>query len=1121
MKRVITICLFSLSFNLFGQFTDDFSDGDFINNPSWSGDVGFFIVQNDTLRSNGASSSDILSLSTTSTAIHMTTWEFLVKLDFAPSSSNQVKVYLVSDQADMEGDLNGYFIEIGQSSDDVIKLRRQNGSSSTTVFTGSTIFTGDVLVRIRVSRDDIGNWEVFSDPTGDSDFSSEGAVFHDDTFTTSSYFGLLCKHSSTRNDDFYFDDFLVSVAPDTQPPSLNVIQVVSFNQIDLQFDEALEQTSAELVNNYSVDGEIGQPTSASLDVSDNSLVHLTFASSFTNNATYEITAEQIEDLNGNINTIEALGFNVLIPQAAMARDLVINEIMADNTPPIGLPEADYVEIHNNSNKYIDLMNCALSGSTISTMSYIIAPDQYIILCANSSVSLLQPFGDVIGVSSWNALNQEDETITIMQIDNSLIIDELTYDKSWYNDPDKEDGGWSLELINPDHLCSGDDNWTASENPLGGTPGRINAVFDNTPDLVGPELLSAIVVSNEQLKLTFDEPLDPVSFESAVFTFEPSLTITQIILEDDLSTVTINFSEILQTSTIYTLSISLLKDCIGNVRDIDQEQAFFLTRIANHKEILISEIMADPSPVVGLPDSEYVELLNNSNSYFNLKDYLLNDEDISLSYILAPGQYVALVRKDDISLFSSFENVIGMDDWNALTNSGEKIILKTHNSEEIDVVAYDDSWYNSIVKNEGGWSLEIIDPDNKCGEENNWSASISAFGGTPGRVNSIFGSRPDLTGPKLLSAMAITEDSLILTFNERLDTTSLKSVTYTFEPALLIDHSIVDEALRQITIVFSGPLQKSLDYQVKVLGLKDCNGNIIGEENTKTFVLSELAEQGDLLINELLYNPITSGGDFIEIYNTSAKYINLKGWMIANGSDDAPDNIKLISEEHLLISPRQYFVLTEEPSVVAADYPSGLLEHFVEVSSLPSLPNTEQGVALLSPQSIVLDYFQYDADMQHPLLDDDKGVSLERISFENPTGDRNNWHSASKGEGFATPGYTNSQSLNLKTNVSESIVVSPQVFLPNQSGQDDFATINYSFSQAGFVANVSIVDAGGRTIRIISQNELLSTKGFFQWDGTMDNGRKARSGAYIVLFEAFDVSGNKQMHKKRVVVAAQL
>jgi hypothetical protein len=1121
VKKILTVYLLLAHVHLFGQFADEFSDGDFVNNPTWSGDNEFFVIEDNRLRSNGPNSADVLSLSTPSIAMDMASWEFMVKLDFAPSASNQVKVYLVSDQANLEGDLNGYFIEIGQSSDDVIKFRRQNGGNTITVFTGSTIFTGEVLVRIRVTRDDLGQWEVFSDPTGNDNFSPEGAAFLDDTFTSSHFFGVVCKHTSTRSNGFFFDDFLVSVVPDTLPPVLGAIEVISFTQIAVQFDEPLDEASAELASNYLVDGGIGQAISADLDVSDPSLVHLIFANSFTNGTAYVLTTKQIADQNFNRNDLAVGLFHVLVAEAAAFRDLVINEIMADNTPAVGLPEADYVEIYNRSEKFIDLSKYALSGAEMSEIPVVIAPGAYLILCANSSVDLLQPFGEVLGLSSWNALNQEDETVTIMELDNALIIDELIYDKSWYHDPDKEDGGWSLELIDPTDLCGGAANWTASANDIGGTPGKKNAVFDDTPDLMGPQLLSILVLSRDQLALTFDETLDADSFVSAIFSIAPAVTIDRVVLDEDLLTVTVEFAEPLKTSTRYTMTVNLLKDCNGNMIATDQGHGFLLTSMAGYKQLIISEIFADPSPVVGLPDAEYVELYNNSDQYFDLKDYTLNEEAITSTYILAPGEYVVLVHADDLLLFSSLINVVGLDNWDVLSNSGEEVNLKTREGEVIDLVAYDTDWYQSIVKNEGGWSLELIDPQNSCGEERNWSASIADLGGTPGVQNAIFGSKPDLIGPILLSAIAITQDSLILTFDEQLDIDNYDLGQYSIDPPLDIDHASISEDLREITMVLADPIAPAIPYRISARLLKDCAGNLIDEENSKTFALSEQAQQGDLLINELLYNPITSGGDFVELYNHSSKYINLRGWKLANGSAENPQNIEEISSEHLLMAPKQYLIFTEEPGLVAADYPSGVINNFVQVSTLPSFPNDGQAVLLLNDQAEVHDYFQYENDMQHSLLGDDKGVSLERISFNESTNDTHNWHSAASSVGFATPGYANSQGLNTLRTSAENIVVSPEVFLPNQSGISDFTTLSYAFDQPGFVANICVVDAIGRPIRALAQNELLATTGFFQWDGTTDNGRKARSGIYVMLVEIFDLSGKQHVHKKRVVIAPEL
>ncbi|MGB0368548.1 MAG: hypothetical protein ACPGD8_04030, partial [Flavobacteriales bacterium] len=79
------------------QVSDDFSDNDFTANPAWTGETTKFEVDgNQKLHLNAPSESDTAYLSTPSQAIDDATWEFLVELDFNPSSSNVARVYLAS-----------------------------------------------------------------------------------------------------------------------------------------------------------------------------------------------------------------------------------------------------------------------------------------------------------------------------------------------------------------------------------------------------------------------------------------------------------------------------------------------------------------------------------------------------------------------------------------------------------------------------------------------------------------------------------------------------------------------------------------------------------------------------------------------------------------------------------------------------------------------------------------------------------------------------------------------------------------------------------------------------------------------------------------------------------------
>jgi hypothetical protein len=108
----------------------DFSDNDFTSNPVWDGDQSKFQINgSQQLQLNGASATDTAYLYTANSQVQNTEWNFWVNLKFQPSTQNQLRVYLVSDQQNLYGSLNGYFIQIGETgSNDSVKLYRQDGA---------------------------------------------------------------------------------------------------------------------------------------------------------------------------------------------------------------------------------------------------------------------------------------------------------------------------------------------------------------------------------------------------------------------------------------------------------------------------------------------------------------------------------------------------------------------------------------------------------------------------------------------------------------------------------------------------------------------------------------------------------------------------------------------------------------------------------------------------------------------------------------------------------------------------------------------------------------------------------------------------------------------------------
>ena len=162
----------------FAQFTDDFTDSNYTVNPAWSGDTAKFEVDTTKqLHLNAPAVADAAYLSTASGAIDSAEWEVYVELYFNPSSSNLARIYLVADQADLNNPLNGYCVKVGGTTDEV-SLYRQDGSMEVELIDGADdmVNYSPVTVRIKVTRDASGNWELFSDSSGGTNYFPEGAV---------------------------------------------------------------------------------------------------------------------------------------------------------------------------------------------------------------------------------------------------------------------------------------------------------------------------------------------------------------------------------------------------------------------------------------------------------------------------------------------------------------------------------------------------------------------------------------------------------------------------------------------------------------------------------------------------------------------------------------------------------------------------------------------------------------------------------------------------------------------------------------------------------------------------------------------------------------------------------
>ncbi len=535
-------------------------------------------------------------------------------------------------------------------------------------------------------------------------------------------------------------------------------------------------------------------------------------------------------------------------------------------------------------------------------------------------------------------------------------------------------------------------------------------------------------------------------------------------------------------------------------------------------------MADPTPAIALPDVEFVEIFNSTNETLDLEGMKLTTTSSMgtlPAYLFAPGGYLILTRVADVALFSNFGPVLGVSGFPSLTNEGSQLRLVGQTGELLDEVNYLDDWHTSTTKRDGGWTLELIDPSRRCDRQGNWSSSTNPAGGTPGKINSIYQSIPDTSGPQLIQAWPETPSRLILDFDEHVAALP-QAAWFQILPNIQVNQAARLSTGFQIQLDLASPMVPGTLYRVITMtDLQDCQGNPANEEWTTVVALPQPPEPGDLLINEILFDPPVGGSDFIELVNVSDKYISMESLLIGN-LQPGKEEIKPIQLKSLIF-PGDYVVLTSDPTFVLTSWPKSIAG-LIHISTIPAWSNDQGNVSLFHQQGadlILLDGFDYTADMHHPLLDDPEGVSLERVSLVQPTNLPANWQSASEDAGFATPTLTNSQFREINEDPGEGFSLESKVFSPDGDGWQDALIVRYLLEESGQILNLKIFDREGRFVKDLANTQYLGRDGFLVWNGDIEGGQSANPGIYVLWFERYRLDGRVDHFKKTAILALPL
>lgn len=744
------------------QVWDDFSDGNFTQGVSWTGDTGQFVVSGGMLQLSSTGSDSSFLVTPLLNAGDTTEWSFLLKLAFAPSSMNYARVYLVSDQPVLEGPLNGYFLQFGETGGaDAVVFYRQSGWTLTPVFRGrDSLVAQSFVLAVQVLRFPGGQWQLFTRAAQETSPVPEGS-FTDNTYAPSGRIGWRCSYTTSNAKAFFLDE--VYAGPfrrDTLPPVMTAATFTSATSLLVTFSEKTDAASAGQAAHYQLTG-IGAPVAVTT-LPGGEQAALTFAGSLADSARVELCVQGIADLAGNTHP-QPQCLTVYRFEPAHTGDVVITEVMANPANAPGLPPVEYVEVYNRGRSSLVLNGWWLHDASTSAPlpDDTLHPGQYRVYADAALTALFDPLVQphLKGVAGFPALNNSGDHLEITDASGQRI-DVLDYSLSMYRDPLRDDHGWSLERQDVGFPCHDPLNWKASVDPSGGTPGRQNSRWELFTDTMAPWPVQAFPLDDRHLLVTFSEYPDTAG---AVFARQLSMDLPGQLFDsltwDPLSPVLrLRLTVPLDSGRVYQLHFTdSITDCAGNRLSRWTSLPLALPVPLYPGSVVLNEILFNPYP----EGSDFVEVYNAGNRAVNLATLIIARADpvtgvmsdpvpfSATPRLLLPGAYA--VATDQISDIHQRYRVADPRPFCTVTLPGFPddegvVVLMDQALHLLDRYAYREDHHFPLLTDPEGVSLERISFAIPASDSTNWhSAAESAGFATPGARNSQAlapGSEPD-------------------------------------------------------------------------------------------------------------------------------------------------------------------------------------------------------------------------------------------------------------------------------------------------------------------------------------------------------------------------------------------
>ena len=417
-----------------------------------------------------------------------------------------------------------------------------------------------------------------------------------------------------------------------------------------------------------------------------------------------------------------------------AGDIVITEIMAKPNPSVQLPEVEWVEIYNTTDRTLTLEGCKIStlAKTGTFNDYILEPNDYAVLCSyNSALELTAFTHKICIVESMPALTNNSNLLTLKNKQNHTISF-AEYTTDWYaSEPFKADGGWSLERKDPTNPLSNSTTWAPSIDPRGGTPAETNSIACSMPDELIPCITGVGIENNRSIQVYFNKPM-----QGEIIELQKSISIAGNSLkslnwvEPQRKILNLYLVESLDSTYAIDITFSDIR-CVSGWNMSDTTITLALPHQAQYMDVIFNELM----PYVSSGNSKFVELYNNSDFYIDLSRLMLSNRDgdnnlknskifCTTSTILPPHLF-AVISPDTSAIHCTLglnpQSIYFVSTLPSMPATEGTLALTDRSGNVIDEVHYSNSWHHPLLTDLHDVSLERIDPMAPTQSADNWSS----------------------------------------------------------------------------------------------------------------------------------------------------------------------------------------------------------------------------------------------------------------------------------------------------------------------------------------------------------------------------------------------------------------